>query len=223
MTWQSGPSSARNLCSRVGGGDNASSRIVQRIPIHSLLLREIPLKTFAEPIKTERLTLIPSNAAHLRAELAGNDQFAALMNAVVPSSWPPGEYDRAAQEFFLARLSELGPEGVGWYGWYALWSAGAGFAETVIGGGGYFGPPSEAGVVEIGYSICPEWRSQGYATEMVKALAARASALPGVKRVIAHTSSDNVASVTVLTRSGFSCVGPGADPSLLQFVFAAAR
>ena len=182
-------------------------------------MRGPPLNPLATPLTTQRLTLIPSTAAHLTAELAGNEQFASEIGATVPSSWPPGEYDRPAQEFFLARLNAVGPTAVGWFGWYAVRMAPVGSQRTVIGGAGYFGPPDESGVVEIGYSICPEWRNQGYATEMVRALAAHAARQPVVQRIIAHTSAANGASVSVLTRSGFECVGPGADGDLLRFAW----
>ena len=135
----------------------------------------------------------------------------------MPPSWPPGEYDRAAQEFFLARLEEAGPAGVGWYGWYAIQAADSERPATVVGGCGYHGPPTPAGVVEVGFSVCPEWRGQGFATEMAHALAARAAGLPGTTRVIAHTSEGNHASIAVLRRSGFVHVGPGADEGSLQF------
>ena len=52
---------------------------------------------------------------------------------------------------------------------------------TLVGAGGYFGPPDADGTVEIGYSVLPEWQRHGYATQMTEALVnnvfSRASAL----------------------------------------------
>lgn len=177
--------------------------------------------TFATAIRTPRLTLVPASAAHVEAELAGTGPFAALLGADVPGSWPPGEYDEPAQRFFLDRLTRAGTAGVGWYGWYAVRHADADVAATVVGAGGYFGPPTEAGVVELGYSVCPEWRGQGYATELTSALAGHAARQPGVTRVQAHTTAANPASVRVLERSKFVPAGPGAEPGTLRFEYAA--
>ncbi|HEY0777261.1 MAG TPA: GNAT family N-acetyltransferase, partial [Gemmatirosa sp.] len=157
--------------------------------------------------------------AHVEAELAGAGAFALLLAAEVPPSWPPGEYDEAAQRFFLDSLTRAGAAGVGWYGWYAVRQADAAAPATVVAGGGYFGPPTDAGEVELGYSVCPEWWGQGYATELASALAAHAARRPGVTRVLAHTSAANPASVRVLARSGFVPVGAGAAPGTLRFAY----
>ena len=69
---------------------------------------------------TERLLLVASTLDHLRAELASPAKLASLLNVEVPSDWPPGEYDRSAQEFFLKQAKvalnegrEFGPGGEG--------------------------------------------------------------------------------------------------------------
>ncbi|MCU0648166.1 MAG: GNAT family N-acetyltransferase [Gemmatimonadaceae bacterium] len=175
--------------------------------------------SFAIPLHTARLTLIPATAAHVTAELAGRDAFATHLGAVVPPSWPPGEYDEPAQRFFLECLTRAGAAGDGWYGWYAVRLADAHAPATVIAAGGYFGPPSADGVVELGYSVCDEWRGRGYASEMVAALAAHAARQPGVALVIAHTSAANPASVRVLERSGFVPAPANDAPDTLRFEF----
>ena len=173
-------------------------------------------------MRTPRLTLIPATRAHVEAELTSPRAFGALLDAAVPASWPPGEYDESAQRFFLDCLTNAGPEAVGWFCWYAVRRADAAAPATVVAGGGYFGPPTAEGVVELGYSVCPEWRGQGYATELATALAAHAARQPGVTCVLAHTAAANPASVRVLERSGFVRAGPGAEPETLRFAFAAA-
>lgn len=88
---------------------------------------------------------------------------------------------------------------------------------VLIGTGGYFGPPGTDGVVEIGYSIVPESRALGFATELVQALVSRAFSVSTVVRVIAHTTPENFGSVTVLERCGFSVVGPGSELGTVQY------
>ena len=172
---------------------------------------------FAAPLRTRSLLLVPASAAHVRAELEGRDRLGALLGATVPTSWPPGEYDRAAQEFSLGCLTTEGPDGVGWYSWYAVRRNDREHEATLVGSGGFCGPPGADGTVEIGYSMCPEWRGRGYAAEMAGALAQHAAAQPGVARVIAHTAASNPASIAVLERVGFALAGPGPEAGTLRF------
>jgi ribosomal-protein-alanine N-acetyltransferase len=167
-------------------------------------------------MQTERLDLVAASLAHLDAELESPAALARLLGAVVPAGWPPGEYDRPAIEFFRAQLVES-PEVTGWYSWYAIQRASVEQPATVIGAGGYFGPPDAGGVVEIGYSVVPAFEGRGYATELVRALVARAFTQACVTRIIAHTRPDNAGSIKVLERCGFTLVGPGEDPGTVLY------
>lgn len=157
---------------------------------------------------------------HVRAELDSRDAFRTLINADIPASWPPGQYDRDAQEFFLQSLVDGGTAAIGWFGWYALHQIANASRATLIGCGGYLGAPSAGGTVEIGYSVCSEWCGRGFATEMANAFAQHAIQLPTVRRVIAHTHDSNKASVATLLRSGFTAVTPSdlSDALLFEWV-----
>jgi [ribosomal protein S5]-alanine N-acetyltransferase len=168
-------------------------------------------------IQTARLDLMAATVEHLRAELASPEQLSALLGAVIPPGWPPGQYDRDAMEFFLARMTEAGAAAAGWYGWYAVQRSAPGHPATLVAAVGYFGPPTDDGTVEIGYSVVPRCRKQGHATEAVEALTARALAIPDVRRVVAEVHEDNAASITVLQRCGFLRVGTGRDPGHHRF------
>lgn len=169
-------------------------------------------------LESSRLVLVPSTAAHVRTELEAPEKLCLMLEATVSPAWPSGEYDRDAMEFFLSRFEEGGESVEGWYGWYALGPGGNGASRALVGAGGYFGPPGEDGTVEIGYSVLPEWQRQGYAREIVGALAAHAFTFPTVSRVIAHTSAENAASIKVLLTSGFLAAGAGEGPGTLLFV-----
>jgi [ribosomal protein S5]-alanine N-acetyltransferase len=168
-------------------------------------------------MRTPRLELVAARIEHLDAELEGPEQFKVLIGAEVPASWPPGEYDRFAIAYFRDRLAEGGEAVVPWYVWYAIRPAAAGNPATLVACGGYFGPPSSDGTVEIGYSVVPEWRRHGYATELVQALIMRAFAVPGVSRIFAETDVENFGSITVLARAGFRNVGTGREPHYHRF------
>ncbi len=168
-------------------------------------------------MQTPRLALVPARLEHLAAELEGPDRLGVLLGAEVPPSWPPGEYDRFAIAYFRDRLTAGGDAVVPWYVWYAIQPAAVGSPATLVACGGYFGPPSADGTVEIGYSVVPECRRHGYATEIVQALAMRAFAVPEVRRILAETDVENVASIGVLTRCGFRRMGTGREPHYDRF------
>lgn len=83
---------------------------------------------------------------------------------------------------------------------------------TVVGFGGYKGPPVD-GEVEIGYSIAPAHRRLGHATAAVEQLVDRARAR-GAVLVSAHTLSEEGESTRILTRAGFVRTGVLLDEDL---------
>jgi len=174
--------------------------------------RLVPDEDFV--IDTARMRLIAAQLAHLRTELADPSQLAVLLDVEVPAGWPPGEYDRDAIVYFLSQYEIRGPAAIGWYGWYAMRRAGEGQPAQLVGAGGYFGPPSHDGTVEIGYSIAEEARGEGYGSELALALTERALRYPGVRRVIAHVAADNVASHMVLKHAGFQFAAVGTSGKL---------
>ncbi len=172
-----------------------------------------------DPLKlsTARLDLVAATYDHVCAELENPQRLGCLLNAQVEADWPPGQYDRGAQEFFKDRLQEGGPAVVGWYGWYALRRCPAGGQPVLVGAGGYLGLPDESGLVEIGFSMTTRWRGHGYATEMVEALVARAFADSRVRKIVAHTTMDNAASCRVLENAGFHRTGAAESSGELLF------
>ncbi|WP_308432955.1 GNAT family N-acetyltransferase [Streptomyces chryseus] len=77
----------------------------------------------------------------------------------------------------------------------------------IVGDAGFHGPPDEDGLVEVGYTVVPEYRRQGYARAMLAALLTRAAAEPGVRTVRATVGSDNNASLSTIAGFGFTRVG----------------
>jgi len=141
---------------------------------------------------TDRLDLIAATLKHLLAELESSKQLASSLNTVIGTDWPPGEYDRGAQEFFRDQLLENGEKAIGRYGWYAIRRASVGQQAVVVAACGYFGPPTRTGEVKIGCSVPRSFRGQGYATEIAQALARIAFSDSRVHRVIARTTLKNL-------------------------------
>ena len=171
----------------------------------------IPLIT-----QTPRLQILAASRALLTAELHKPHYFPMLLGAALPTDWPPGQYDRPAQEYFLAQLTAGGRDAAGWYGWYALRKADDTAPRTLVGAGGFMGPPDAGGPAEIGYSIAADWRGQGLGTELVAGLVQQAADTGLVRRLTARTTSDNPAAQQVLLRNGFAPAGT-ADDGQLRF------
>ncbi|NJP26670.1 GNAT family N-acetyltransferase [Microbispora sp. SCL1-1] len=78
---------------------------------------------------------------------------------------------------------------------------------VVVGYAGFHGPPDETGMVEIGYSVAPGYRRQGYARTMLTELMRRAVAESGVRTARVTISPENTASLATISGFGFVEVG----------------
>jgi ribosomal-protein-alanine N-acetyltransferase len=168
-------------------------------------------------ISTVRLELVPATTTILEAALAADGALATALAATLPGTWPPGYYDRSVLEYTLARLRE-GPEQAGWWMYFLLERAQSpGAPRTLLGTGGFKGPPSADGTVEVGYAIVSEYQRRGYATEAVRGLLAHAFNVPGVQRVIAETLPELSPSIGVLEKTGFRLIGEGSESGVIRF------
>jgi RimJ/RimL family protein N-acetyltransferase len=84
--------------------------------------------------------------------------------------------------------------------------------EVVVGHAGFHGPPDEFGDVEVGYTVVPEHRGQGWAKAALAELLRWADGEPDVKRVVATIAPDNAPSRAVVREFGFVHIGEQLDP-----------
>jgi RimJ/RimL family protein N-acetyltransferase len=77
----------------------------------------------------------------------------------------------------------------------------------VAGHAGFHGPPDARGMVEIGYTIAPEYRRRGLGRAVARALVRHAATVPGVTVVRASISPENAASLALIRPLGFTQVG----------------
>jgi len=149
------------------------------------------------------------------AALAGPRELAEGLGAAVPTTWPPMFLDAPALEYTLERLAE-GPEQAGWWLYFVVVIDEAG-SRTLVGSGGYKGPPTPDGTVEVGYGIVSDHQRRGYATETVHRLLDRAFALSEVHRAIGETLPELQPSIGVLLKCGFRLIGEGSEPGVIRF------
>ncbi|MFJ6850950.1 GNAT family N-acetyltransferase [Streptomyces sp. NPDC091271] len=98
----------------------------------------------------------------------------------------------------------------------APWITRAAVAEpdgVVVGDAGFHGPPDADGMVEVGFTVVPGYRHQGYARAMLRALLVRAAAEPEVRTVRARVGADNKASLATIAGFGFTRVGEEGNES----------
>lgn len=146
-------------------------------------------------LHTTRLDLRPLPAAVARALPHDRETAALLLGLTLPAAWPQADLFDVLPIHAAARSEEL----------FGVWVMIERESETVIGDIGFMGPPGEDGTVEIGYSVIPDRRGRGYATEAARVMVDWALAQPRVRAVVAGCSRENVPSVHVLERVGFVC------------------
>lgn len=147
--------------------------------------------------------IFPVTLAVADALLAGEDVFTARYGMPIA----PGYLD-APEVLPTVRAALAGGTPPEWYSHLIVHRE----TITVVGFGGYKGPPVD-GEVEIGYSVAPEHRRLGHATSAVAQLLDRAAAR-GVGLVSAHTMPEESASTHILTRAGFTMAEVVVDEEL---------
>ncbi len=152
-------------------------------------------------IETRRLQLIPFTLELKKAALNDRAKLVEMLGVFVPEHWPQPDLAEALP-FFINNMEKKPSEGV--WDWIAIHRK----DQTVIGGIGFIGAPDKDGVVEMGYDVIPEYRKQGYATEMARNLIAWAFREAGIKVVTASCLDDNVGSIKVLENVGMRRLAP---------------
>jgi ribosomal-protein-alanine N-acetyltransferase len=164
-------------------------------------------------ITTPRLQLIASTVGLARADCDDLQQFSHLLNAIVPTNWPPEFNDENSKRYTLNKLLE-NPVERGWHCWYFVLNSP--LARTLIGIGGFKGKPDADGMVEVGYGVLPQFQRQGYGSEAVRGLLQWAFDQK-VSVVNAETLPELTASSGLLKKLGFSFVGPTGEENVIRF------
>jgi RimJ/RimL family protein N-acetyltransferase len=145
-------------------------------------------------VKTARLELRPLPSAAAGALPGDRETAARLLGVTLAPDWPQADLlDVLPRQAAAARSEER----------FGVWVIIERTSQTVVGDIGFFGPPREDGAVEIDYSVIPDRRGQGYATEAARGLVEWALGQPGVGSVVAGCDIGNVPSIRTLERVGF--------------------
>lgn len=131
-----------------------------------------------------------------RAALRDRGEAETLLGVHVPAGWPGEELIGILPDY--VQELERDPSLLGWGVWVMVHRA----RWRIVGDLGFKGKPDINGTVEIGYSVLPEERRQGFATEGARTLVAWALAQPGVARIVAECVEDNIPSIRTLEKLG---------------------
>jgi ribosomal-protein-alanine N-acetyltransferase len=159
------------------------------------------------PIRTTRFELVSMSLAFMRLLQAREVAAAAdEIGAVIPADLP----DQLVG-FLQYRIADLtlDPAAQPWLGRLIVLDGGG--SRRGIGTVGFHSPPGPDGRVEIGYRVEADYRRQGVATEVVRAMFDWAAREHGVTRFRASTVPGNVASRAVLASLGFNQTGRHMD------------
>jgi [ribosomal protein S5]-alanine N-acetyltransferase len=165
-------------------------------------------------LRTERLVLRSTTPELAAADLHDAKRFSELLGADVPDDWPPPLNDENSKQYTLNYVQE-NADAAGWASWYFLLPRNGGL--RAIGIGGFKGKPSPDGMVEVGYSIMPEYQRHGYASEAVARLVEWAFSHAEVELVTAETLPTLVKSIRVLEKNGFGFLGQGSEAGVVRY------
>jgi ribosomal-protein-alanine N-acetyltransferase len=171
------------------------------------------------PIRSPGLDLESMARVLLEALLVGHDEAEALLDASIPPGWP----DEHDTRFLRLRLDQMRRDSdVQQWSVRALVLRDAG--PVLIGHAGFHGEPGINGpgrkqALEVGYTVFPDHRGEGYATEAVVALLGWARDR-GIDHFIASVAPDNQPSLAVVRKLGFVQTGEQwDDEDGLELVF----
>ena len=146
-------------------------------------------------LQTARLELRPLPAAAAAALPGDRETAARALGALLPAEWPQTDLlDVLPSQAAAAPDEEC----------FGVWVMIERASQMVCGDIGFVGAPGPDGTVEVGYSVVPNRRRRGYATEAARAIVEWALARPDVNAVIAACDADNLASIRTLERLGFT-------------------
>lgn len=147
-----------------------------------------------EIFETKRLQLVPFTLELMKATLKGKDTLSKALGVEIPSTWPGPDLADAIPGF-IAQMEREAAEFA--WDWLIVHKK----ERIIVGDVGFMGGPKD-GIAEIGYSIVPEYRNQGYATEAALYLIHWALQQREVLRVTAQCLNDNLGSIKVLEKIG---------------------
>lgn len=150
-------------------------------------------------LETDRLILVPLSLENFKLYLENRSKMEENLGVKISGEKTSDEKKKIFQKPYekakADRKNHL---------WYTHWQVISKEKNRIVCGITFKGGPNEQGEVEIGYGTRNGFKNKGYMTETVKKLSQWALKQDKVKKVIAETNINNIASQRVLEKSGFN-------------------
>lgn len=170
---------------------------------------------FELELRTDRLHLIAATGAISRLAASDRDGLAKVLNACVPSDWPPELLADHLDEF--ATTLEQKPDQVGLHMWFWIRDDGVG-DRVLIGNGGGGGKVDDRGALAIGYAVLDAFQKLGYATEAMSVITGWMQRQPDVRILTADTCPHLKPSIRVMEKLGMTYEGAGPEAGTIRYV-----
>jgi [ribosomal protein S5]-alanine N-acetyltransferase len=174
----------------------------------------LKVASLLEDIVTPRLSLIAVTPEMLNSEKNGDGLLGEHIQCVIPTNWPPVDWEPHVLDFLLAQFAEH-PEQLGWCRYVGYVNPDG--TRALIGTLGAFVRASRPSECEIGYSILAPYEGQGLATEAAQTLIAYLRGNAGLTSVIAHSFPSLPASIRIMEKCGMVFDGQGEEPGTVRY------
>lgn len=165
-------------------------------------------------IETDRLLAIPLDSEQLELYLQKTPFFEDMMGLTNSSIYISEEVEELLREAVLPRLKN---ETANMH-WFTNWIAIVRSTQQIIGDFCFYDAPDAQGLVEVGYGVYPSQQKKGYMHELMKGIIGWAREQEGVRYLRARTERTNVASIKLLSKSGFICPDQLEDTQFWYYV-----
>ncbi len=158
------------------------------------------MKQLTQPLESSNLVIKPLTASELQLYKINDGQLEHALGAQYhPRNVPYELYDALEQE--IIPNVEVNKDA---YLFYTLWSIYHKELNCLVGDICFKGPADIDGQIEIGYGTYPDFQGRGIMKEAINLILEWAFSQEGIKRILAETEEDNIASHAVLKANRFS-------------------
>lgn len=152
-------------------------------------------------IETDHLLAIPLEKEQLELYLQKSPSFEENMGFQISSIFISDEVEELLREAVLPRFLRDDTE----IYWFTNWVVIERKTQKVIGDFCFYDYPDAQGLVELGYGMYPAHQNKGFMSELMQGIIEWVKKQEHVRYIRARTEQTNLASVKLLSKSGFMC------------------
>lgn len=151
-------------------------------------------------LHTSRLLIKPLSANQLDLYLQGENAYEIQENLVVNHRTVSPTVAAMVREKTLPLIRLAKNDS---YLFITFWIVVDKTINTIVAELGFKGAPDASGCIEIGYGTIPGFTGNGYLTEALGVMIHWAETYPGLRKILAETQKNNLASIRVLQKNRF--------------------